>query len=93
MKLIDADNVVNKLQDLLYQKEDYIVEDDILWYDGFNKAINRAIRLINESQQIIKHGHWIPIGGYLWKCSECHCATQNCGDYCSDCGAKMDEEG
>ena len=43
----------------------------------------------------VKHGRWIDVNGdgSLWQCSLC--GEQSCckGNYCMDCGAKMDEEG
>lgn len=46
----------------------------------------------------VKHGHWIEDAGpeyfgYLgWKCSLCGEGTDENGNYCPNCGAKMDGE-
>lgn len=40
----------------------------------------------------VKHGHWINRGDNSWECSECHEISCCTGNYCVDCGAKMDGE-
>lgn len=46
--------------------------------------------------QEVKHGHWV-LAGYMGqgtrisKCSICGWQTPDDGNYCSNCGAKMDE--
>lgn len=39
----------------------------------------------------IKHGRWIKRGDNSWECSVCHEISCCNGNYCVDCGAKMDE--
>ena len=38
----------------------------------------------------IIHAHWIGTGAF--ECSVCHERSCCAGNYCPDCGAKMDEE-
>ena len=45
---------------------------------------------------LLKHGHWVYVGhGWagesILKCSMCGHQTPDDGNYCSNCGAKMDE--
>ena len=42
----------------------------------------------------VVHGHWIEIDdefGLTYECSECHIEGVLYGDYCPNCGAKMEE--
>lgn len=42
----------------------------------------------------VRHGHWIVHEGKwvpTYECSECHAEGKIDGNYCPDCGAKMDE--
>ena len=38
-----------------------------------------------------KHGRWIKRGDNSWECSVCHEISCCNGNYCVDCGARMDE--
>ena len=42
----------------------------------------------------VRHGHWINTGFLTAKCSECDAEVHELeyGNYCPNCGAKMDEE-
>ena len=71
--------------------------------DALKKVIEEAdyfdIEQIDDAPTVdaVKHGHWM-LAGYmgqgtrLSKCSICGWQTPDDGDYCSSCGAKMDEE-
>lgn len=39
----------------------------------------------------VKHGRWIKRGDNSWECSVCHEISCCNGNYCVDCGARMDE--
>jgi hypothetical protein len=44
--------------------------------------------------EVIRHGHWIATGNEYfdkWICSKCKHAKMYKDNYCSFCGAKMDE--
>ena len=38
----------------------------------------------------VKHGRWIKRGDNSWECSVCHEISCCNGNYCVDCGARMD---
>lgn len=97
MRLIDADKLINILND---NQAIYDNELKGTYYDGVGNGLEAAITCVEYAPTIEerKHGHWE--GGY--KCSECgmHRAIDNgaykleTGDnkYCLRCGAAMDEE-
>ena len=41
----------------------------------------------------VKHGRWIKRGDNSWECSVCHEISCCNGNYCVDCGARMDGRG
>lgn len=57
-------------------------------YDiGFEHGYAKA----KEEAELIKHGRWIKRGDNSWECSVCHEISCCNGNYCVDCGARMDE--
>lgn len=73
-------------------------------YNGFSDTYDKAmiVDLVDEQPTVdaepIRHGHWIfnpkdaiEMMFTLPKCSECGAESPNGGNYCSNCGAKMDE--
>lgn len=56
-------------------------KDDIL------EKINELIDAVNAFEP--KHGQWIKRGDNSWECSVCHEISCCNGNYCVDCGAKM----
>lgn len=40
----------------------------------------------------VVHGEWIRQGADCWRCSVCKAMTDDYGNYCQNCGAKMDGE-
>lgn len=57
-------------------------------YGVVNKLINQLPTIEAEP---IKHGRWIKRGDNSWECFVCHEISCCNGNYCVDCGAKMDE--
>ena len=62
--------------------------------DSINKIAEAVVGKLNKS---VKHGYWIfnpkdaiEMMFTLPKCSECGAETPNGGNYCSNCGTKMD---
>lgn len=91
MKLIDADELIKRIQDII----------------DFGEKPNRAITLFSEQHilsildnmktvDIVKHGHWIvyPTLPTFLRCSLCNNGVywhkDNKPNYCLYCGAKMD---
>lgn len=67
------------------------------WADGWDKAINAAIRILERLPSIgvvpARHGYWIH--KQTFECSECGYEFESEGyihffNYCPCCGAKMD---
>lgn len=93
MRLIDADEII---------KETYgVVIKDMFHMDETVEVISR--KDIDNAPTIdaepVRHGHWIfnpkdaiEMMFTLPKCSECGAESPNGGNYCPNCGAKMDEE-
>ena len=63
--LIDADKVIRQLEEQLYTKEDMddgYNADDKIWCDGFNKGINRALRIVkrqNPEKNVVQNAETI----------------------------------
>ena len=78
MRLIDADALLKDIADYPY------------WYRGMIKdtiAIQPTVDPVN-------HGHWIESLDHYdrYMCSACgHLTNTESDNYCSNCGAKMDE--
>jgi len=56
-------------------------------------AVRDALKLLKEWPEQ-KHGHWISLGDAHYTCSCCRTPRHMnfVPNYCSECGAKMDEE-
>lgn len=93
MRLIDAD----ALEKVVEIKEYDVINRDWGESDGFSGAA--VFNMIADSPTIdpVKHGHWIWSKAIGDKCSVCGfmCGSHdddNADNYCSHCGAKMDEK-
>lgn len=99
MRLIDADALmqstdkesVHMWQIALAPTVDAVPLED---YRSMEQTVNKLTKAITEDT--IKHGHWVYVGHGLagesiCKCSICGHQTPDDGNYCSYCGAKMDE--
>ena len=80
MRLIDADALLKDINDYPY---------------GYRGMIKDTIAR-QPTVDPIKHGHWVYVGHGLagesiCKCSICGHQTPDDGNYCSYCGAQMDE--
>lgn len=91
MRLIDADAL-----------EDVLVNHGFC-YCGENKYLNGIARGfllarddVREAPTIdakpTRHGKWIKVGDNTYRCSRCNEVSCCNGNFCTDCGAKMDEE-
>lgn len=61
----------------------------------FNSLMREQHTVQIESELVpVRHGHWIDINenGSLWECSICGDRSCCSGNYCMECGTKMDEE-
>lgn len=77
------------------------IEDErtVTFYSGdrpFETVVVRKQPTVNAEP--VRHGHWIfnpkdaiEMMFTLPKCSECGAESSDCGNYCPNCGAKMDE--
>ena len=100
MRLIDADAVIKKLQDVLDEKAD---QKDTVAYLTFELFIDRLKEEPTIEAEPVRHGRWelecknLPFErAYFYrKCSVCGIQTwKGCDvNYCPNCGAKMDLEG
>ena len=95
-RLINADALADRFDALAY--DDWNQGVSVSWADAFKVAADmvRDERIVDAEP--IKHGHWIfePKDAIemlftLPKCSECGAESSDGGNYCSNCGAKMDE--
>lgn len=66
-------------------------KNDISW-NAFEKLIKRQLTV---DAVEVKHGHWEIAIGYdpkkAFQCSECRLMSYDPTEFCSHCGAKMDE--
>ena len=91
MRLIDADEVVKALDEALKEQTDLMEALRRRLLVGFVKQVLSDAPTVEP-----KHGHWVYVG-HGWagesirKCSICGHQTPDDGNYCSNCGAKMDE--
>lgn len=84
MRLIDADAII------WHNESDFGTPDE-RWYP--ESDIKRMIdtRPTIETEPV-RHGHWVETTDRIQhECSVCHiCVCGSYGNYCSNCGAKMD---
>ena len=71
----------------------------VIMEDDFKKAIKKMPKGIIVDVSPVQHGRWIPavhVGDCCYRCSECQFLRDayllDIGNYCPNCGAKMDEE-
>ena len=79
MRLIDADNAISVLE-ILADKCD----NSVVWEQAI--AVLKDVPTIKAEP---KYGRWIKRGDNSWECSVCHEISCCNGNYCVDCGAKM----
>ena len=71
------------------------------WSKGWDQAINTAVKAVEKLPAAadvapVKHGYWIKIGNYAFKCTSCGKTYWESKDYaarahfCLNCGACMD---
>lgn len=89
-KLISANKLMEYINGSIeaMTKVGVAVDGEYLW-GLINYAIEDAPTIEAEP---IKHGYWTKVGDNSYKCSVCGEISCCAGDYCSDCGARMDEE-
>ena len=58
-------------------------------YRSMEQTVHKLTQALAEAEPI-KHGRWIKRGDNSWECSVCHEISCCNGNYCVDCGAKMD---
>lgn len=89
MSLKDADKLIE------------LIDDDI---SSLNKDMSRegydvclcTLQMVKQyikalpTAEPIKHGRWVKRGDNSWECSVCHEISCCNGNYCVDCGARMD---
>ena len=65
----------------------------VIMEDDFKKAIKKMPKGIIADVTPVVHGRWIMHDdefGLTCECSACHIETMGDGNYCPNCGAKMD---
>lgn len=94
MRLIDADAMMKHLEDLLCGDCDTPRKEG--WCDVCDYAFLMS-EMKKEPTVELKHGHWIfnpkdaiEMMFTLPTCSECGAKSSDGGNYCHNCGAKMD---
>ena len=80
MRAIDADILSCAIKDIL-------IDPNMPMYIA--SEIDMIINLTPTIDCQIKTGNWIKITNTLYKCDQCG-AVQLKGNYCKDCGAKME---
>lgn len=80
MNLVNVRDVLN-----LFGIED----EDIYATRTIEDAIYDGTLSIIEAEPI-RHGHWINRGDNSWECSKCHEISCCNGNYCVDCGARIE---
>lgn len=107
MRLIDADKLAERVANLeavaIEQVLKYEPCDEYekwkVWSSILNERTAFKYDLFDApTVDPVKHGHWIfnpkdaiEMMFTLPKCSECGAESPNGGNYCMECGAKMDE--
>lgn len=61
------------------------------YYKAYKEGYEDGYKEAKEVFAPTKHGRWIKRGDDSWECSVCHEISCCNGNYCVDCGAKMDE--
>ena len=101
MRLIDADKVIDVMKAAYWDENIQSAKDDPCVIDAM---IDWSIRQVKdaptEDAAPVVHAHWIERqlserGEFEFCCSKCEHTNygyDNPGNYCPDCGAKMDEE-
>lgn len=92
MRLIDADELKRKMEDLVFYRGNIVIE------------IIDALHKVDECQTVdaepVKHAHWIEFrtnsGNVHYKCSRCgkevsYPYAKKRWKYCIECGARMDD--
>ena len=102
MRLIDADNLVDELEELA---DSYVDNNCSDFTRGTYNAcrqqgVDAAIEVVKEQTRIdtVKHGHWEEskcLDDCFWVCSCCKFPSQAIAapklyKYCPNCGARMD---
>lgn len=102
MRLIDADNLVDELEEL---SDSYVDNNCSDFTRGtYNicrqQGVDAAIEVVKEQTPIdtVKHGHWEEskcLDDCFWTCSCCKFPSQASAapqlyKYCPNCGARMD---
>ena len=88
-RYIKASHIVKKLLSVS-------ITDD-LYGMGIKTGIDQALKFIEETPtadvEEVKHGEWKrQKQGFYFVCSVCGKAAATKGNYCHNCGAKMDKE-
>ena len=94
IELIDKNKVIKKLafaQEQMYKAIGGVEDDTHKTLDTIQFCIDRIDEIEAEKIENIKHGRWIKRGVLSWECSVCHEISCCNGNYCVDCGARMDE--
>ena len=84
MRLIDAD----ALKKVIYFETNHLGID-------FHKSKLIGIAIDNAptiDAEPTRHGKWIKVGDNTYRCSRCNEVSCCNGNFCTDCGAKLDEE-
>lgn len=95
MKLYTADAIKEQVHKLLCRdcgETDYCPNCD------YRELIDEILDAQTVDAEPVRHGHWIfnpkdaiEMMSTLPKCSECGAESSDGGNYCTHCGAKMDE--
>lgn len=96
---IKREVVINRIKE--YALDVYSIDlDDAKQFSGNSKAENYCEGLYEATELIddipaadvapARHAHRVDNGGFYYSCSECGGSLTYGGNYCPNCGAKMD---
>ena len=92
MRLIDADALRETMYHEAFETDtDMQKWDSGCWirYKMFENALKNAPTIDAEH---VRHGKWIKVGDNTYRCSRCNEVSCCNGNFCTDCGAKMEGE-
>lgn len=93
MRLIYCNETLRKVEQI-----PFIANENKAFHEGCRYMQKKVLKILQESKSVdvepMRHGHWIICSdGYYPYCSKCkqEPSGKNMTNYCSNCGAKMDE--
>ncbi len=108
MRLIDADAVKDEINKAILKVHEFVRKPEIEIDEEMKIRVEQEIATYCEASLFVskaptvdavpvRHGTWQKVGSIdstwlVYKCSVCNGQTIDGGNYCPNCGAKMDAE-